>query len=486
MASLFDRTMKHTLILISCLLAHFIGVAQNYHAINGSSYAGVLGVDNNPASLLNSDRAFDINILSFQTKYTTNAVTILNYSLISSPANSVYRINGKDFSRYANINVNLHLLNARIALSKTRSLAFGANLKSYSYATTSKYNFSDTIKHLRDFLVINDQNPVMSASLRSSSWIEYFATYSQTLWDREADRLHAGFTFRLNKGISGAFANIKDGVATKKSQPNRTFYVLNNGSADYAYSSNYDNWKKDRAASENLTNFLSQASTGFSFDLGIEYLVKNQAVPRYYDDDNYYNYEWKFGASLLDVGQVIYTAGANSRSLSRPRSDISDTELNNKFVQIAGNDAFNDSLGTIFNSVRVLSGNFSVINPARLVLNVDRPLGNHVFVNGELSLNLSSVPGRERFHVSELNLFSLTPRWETSRWGAYLPMLYNMRNQFWVGGAVKAGPLLLGFHNWANVFSNKKMNNGGGYIAFVFTPGTKIGIRKDRRFACPQ
>ncbi|MBC7423753.1 MAG: hypothetical protein H7334_09900, partial [Ferruginibacter sp.] len=42
------------LLLFNCL------AAQNYHAINGSSYAGSLGVGNNPASIVHVPYAWDV------------------------------------------------------------------------------------------------------------------------------------------------------------------------------------------------------------------------------------------------------------------------------------------------------------------------------------------------------------------------------------------------------------------------------------------
>ena len=43
-------------------------------------------------------------------------------------------------------------------------------------------------------------------------------------------------------------------------------------------------------------------------------------------------------------------------------------------------------------------------------------------------------------------------------------MQYDIEHRFMVGGAFKVGPLLLGIHNWANIFSKQKMQDGGGYL----------------------
>jgi len=123
----------------------------------------------------------------------------------------------------------------------------------------------------------------------------------------------------------------------------------------------------------------------------------------------------------------------------------------------------------------------------RLVVNVDHYLTGNFYINAELSLNipLSSIK-KSYLQVKEINLLTITPRWETKRFGFYLPVQYNNQNQFWVGGAFKAGPLLLGIHNWANIFSKSSVQNGGGYIALIFRASKGSNGKTDKRLNCPR
>jgi hypothetical protein len=125
------------------------------------------------------------------------------------------------------------------------------------------------------------------------------------------------------------------------------------------------------------------------------------------------------------------------------------------------------------------------VNPARLVLNVDHFITGAWYVNGNASLNLSSLTGSQ-WRLTELNMLTITPRWETKRWGFYLPVQFNTKENVWVGGAIKAGPLLLGIHNLATVFSKNKMQNGGAYLALVIRPGKSTAGRTDKRLDCPK
>ena len=461
--------------------------AQNYHAVQGSSFAGSLGVSNNPASIVNTPYPWDIDLFSIQLKSATNTFTIHNYSLISSAKKTTVSTNEGNYKRYADINFNINLLNARFALNRKQAIAFGVNMRGYGRLKTSPYNYNDTLQFIRQFFSINDINTSYSGNFISSSWLEAFATYSQTVWEGAQGRLNAGITVKAMRGISGAFAQLQNGSVTLDDNGISQVYTLKTVSAGYGYSYNYDSWQDSKSATQNIKDFVANSRGGFSVDLGFEYLVKSQALTTYFDDDDYYDYNWKIGVSLLDLGRNQYRYGNKSRSIAAPAANVTDAALDQKFdSSITSFQNLNDSLATIVNGFSQIGGKFKVQNPTRLVVNVDRPLGNDFYMNGELSINLSSaLSNAKKFYVEGLSLLTFTPRWETKRWGVYLPIQYDVEGQFWIGGAFKAGPLLLGIHNWANIFSKNKMQNGGGYIAIVIRPSRMTKKKTDKRLECP-
>lgn len=475
-----------SLYIIALSVLSFTATAQNYHAVQGSSYAGSLGVGNNPASIVNTPFPWDITVFGVQEKHTTNAVTLYKWSLLSSPANSEYLFTGGNYARYALQNFNVNLLNARFALNRQTAIAFGLNVRGYTKIKTSSYNFIDSLHNSRDFFNLGNANTPLNVNMTHSSWIELFGTYSRTLWDRPADRLNAGATLKVSRGLSGAHARANNVRATQQVHNDETYYLFTNVEAQYGYSANYDKWKKDRSTSDNLNDFISSTSGGISIDLGVEYLLKAPGMDSW-DQDNYFDYDWKIGVSLLDLGFNQYMYGENSRTLGDIRTDITDSLFDQKTNGAENFTAFNDSLSALVGDIRRLRGDFKVINPARLVVNVDRYLFDAFYINADLTINLSSL-AKNMQRVSEINALAVTPRWETKRFGVYMPMTVNAYGRFWVGGAFKAGPLLLGIHNWANVFSKTKMQHGGGYLALVIRPGkgriTGRG-RVDKQYDCP-
>ncbi|HEX6429684.1 MAG TPA: hypothetical protein VF008_18455 [Niastella sp.] len=476
---------EFVLLALLLLLVHLHGYSQNYYAIQGSNYAGSLGIGNNPASIVNTPYKWDLDILSLQAKNATNGVIIQNYSLFSNPRNSQYRFREGDYRRFAYADFNINLLNARFALNRRQAIGFGINLRGYAQLSTGPVNFVDTLKTTGDFFDLGNYNRKLHGDLIHSSWIEVFGTWAQTIWDRTDSRLNAGITAKISRGISGAYTNLLNGSVAQTIHGNSYEYTMQDAFAEYGYSHNYDTWQKEKSNNQNLKDFLSYTSAGLSFDLGVEYLIKSSQISSVYDEDNYYDYDWKIGLSLLDLGFNQFKYGKNSRIASGFQNNITDTVLDQQFTDINNLQEFNDKLIGIAANIQQPTGTFHVVNPARLVLNVDHFISGAWYVNGNVSLNLSSLSGSQ-WRLSELNILTVTPRWETSRLGFYLPVQFNTKEQLWIGGAFKAGPLLVGIHNWANVFTKNKMQNGGAYIAIVIRPGKTTTNRLDKRLDCPK
>jgi hypothetical protein len=467
------------------LICTFRVSAQDYQAINGSPFAGSMGVANNPATILSTPYPWDITLFSVQLKNTTNAVSFSNFSYLSHGDTLGYKWAGGYLKRYASFNYNVHLLNVRLSLGRKQAISFGANLRGYGTARTGLTNYNDTLQNMNQFFNINE-NTNYQAQFVTSTWLELYGTYSRTIWDDAYGRLNAGITLHAMRGISGAYAQLSNGSVNRNALDSQTIYSLAAGNAVYGYSSNFDTWHNNNSTTQNLNNFLGHTRAGAAVDLGVEYLVKTQAVRIFGDEDDYFDYEWKLGAALMDIGANDFQYGTQSRTVGSPKSSATDVDLNEKFDYINSLAAFNDSLAALVNSISQLRGHFRIWNPARLVLNVDRPLPNHFALNTELTLNLGGSNTKQRLFTKEITLLAITPRWETRSLGGYLPVTVTTDGKVWVGGAVKAGPVLLGVHNWANVFSKTKLQNGGLYLSVVIRPGNGFRFKEAKEYTCPK
>ncbi|MDR3714181.1 MAG: hypothetical protein P4L51_15290 [Puia sp.] len=480
------------ILTLALMISPAAAIAQDYHAVNGSSEAGSLGVSNNPASIVNTPFAWDLTLFSAQATTATNTITIYNFAFLAPTRNSQWAFSNGSQSRFVAANLNMHLFNARIALDRQQAIAFGADLRSYLHAKSSPFNYNDSLHDLNNFFNVNNPNNVYSVHSASSSWLQLFGTYSRTLYDDGAHRLNAGVTLKYARAISGAYARLTNGAI--QSHPRDAgdtsfYYTLKSADAQYGYSSNYDRWHNGQSTTQNLKDFLGNTQSGLGIDIGVEYLIKDGEPLTYSGRDAYYDYEWKIGVSLLDLGRKSYKYGYLSRSVGSPRAGVADSILDGKLDGIGSLAAFNDSLAGILSASAPQTGNFQLSDPTRLVINVDHYLGGDFFLNGELSLNLGPSDAGNKLGVQEISLLTVTPRWETHRWGVYLPVQYNALDQFLVGLALKGGPLLIGIHNVANLFGKSTTQNGGGYIALVIRSPHSISASRDKRFRqydCPK
>ncbi len=185
------------------------------------------------------------------------------------------------------------------------------------------------------------------------------------------------------------------------------------------------------------------------------------------------------------MGYGQYHFGQYSTRARNIKPDITDTRLDQTFDSTINSvETFRDSLATVFTTAGRYSGKFRINHPGRLVVNVDKFITAAFFLNVDLSVGLSSLSAGDNQVVKDMNLLTLTPRWETRKKGFYLPVYYNYRNQLWIGGAVRLGPVLLGVHNWSNLFSKKKMQRGGGYLAIILKASDYTSKKADKRLDC--
>ena len=276
-----------------------------------------------------------------------------------------------------------------------------------------------------------------------------------------------GVTVKGIRGVSGVYLQLDRLRFTEITRPGQVpAYVVTDPGGKYGYSSNYDQLQDGKSTGQNINDFLRFSQGSFGVDIGAEYLIKDDYAPLY-DDMERLEYNTKIGISILDVGRNLYKHGRYSRTFNGVLTDVSDDELENKFSSPDDIEDFYDSLETVVQHLQVPATNYYIWQPTRLVINVDKHLRDNFYINGELSVNFFSTRTTKHLRTRELNVLSVTPRWETSLLGVYLPVQVNAQGQLWIGTAFKAGPLLLGIHDWRSLMSKNKIFNGGAYLALV-------------------
>jgi len=436
--------------------------AQGYQALHGSAYTGSTAVFNNPASSVNSVHKWDLTLFSTQLKMTTNSLY-----LKSNNGSKELTLKDDRNSKFNHANADASLFNFLYRIDNRSAVNFGIRARTYLHTKTAPFRYTDSVTSLHSFLIANNNLPFIEGFATQTGWLEADLNYSKVLFEDSRSRLSGGITFQIMKGLSGAFVKLNRVSYFESKNATDTIFSLTDGSGSLGYSGNYDE--------STFKDFYKKSRTGLGLSMGIEYMTYNEETTAGVGN-NSLNYDWKIGLSLMDLGANQFSPGTASVELFGPNFALTDATIDRKLTGAPNLQSFKDSLRTIFTNSADITAPFKIANPTRLVLNIDRNLGNHFYVNGELNMNFYSSSSYTKLRTRELNLLTITPRWETLNWGAYLPVQYNTQGQLWVGIAVKAGPLVVGFHN-LGLLKKEPMLNGGGYLLLSIHPFNRKKVR---------
>ena len=458
---------------------------QQYQAVHGSNFAGSLGIMNNPASALSSPLPWDITLLGLQLKNSTNFFYIEKYDPSGKDPQLAAWIQNGEYKRRLNTQFNMNLLNTRIRTSNRSAISFGMNVRSASLGGSSTYNFIDTILLPNTFLKVNMNNQPLDAFVRSSTWAEAYGSLALNLADKKHFIWNAGATIKSNMGLAGIHASITNGQFKEYVRPVNNLYEVTTAELNHGYSANLDFWDPAASTKSNLKRYRSQSIGGTSVDLGMEWIIKDQRNIELFNNKSQYNYTWKFGLSMLDLGYAHYKYGLESVKTSGVKPNINGIALARKFDStITGLDVLNDSIQTAVGQFNTLAGEFRMSHPTRIVFNVDRQITDLIYINAELSIPIQARTGAN-MQTQDLNLLTITPRRETQKYGVYLPLSITRDGTFWIGAAVKAGPVLFGFHR-VPIGTKTSYQNGGAYLAYTISPSEKLRKPKAKIIECPK
>lgn len=472
------------MIAFVCWLTSSFG--QQYQAVHGSNYAGSLGVMNSPATALSSPLPWDITLFGLQLRNNTNFFYLEKYKVAGKNTELAAWIQNGEYQRKLNNQLNINLLNGRVRTSNRSAVSFGMNIRSATLGGSSTYHFVDSILEPNTFLKLNMNNQPLDAFLTSSTWAEAYGSIALNLFDRKQFILNVGATVKANKGLSGIYANISNGQFKEYVRPNFNLYEVTAVDLVYGYSRNLDSWDPSKGFGSNFRNLMSSAERSPSFDAGMELIIKDPHQIELFNNKSQYNYLWKFGLSLLDLGYASYRHGLESIATSGVKPNINGIALARKFDStIIDIEVMNDSIQAAVAQFNATTGKFRINHPTRMVFNVDRQITDLLYINAELSLPVNAFVSSGVLQTRNMNLLTITPRRESQKYGVYLPLSLNTDGSFWIGAAVKAGPVLFGFHR-VPIGTPRSYQNGGAYLAYTISPSEQLRKPKGKIIDCPK
>ncbi|MCW5908037.1 MAG: OmpA family protein [Chitinophagales bacterium] len=475
--------MKKLLLFTTACLPFLFSSAQFFKGLRSSPYGGVTNVSYNPA-IADSRFIADVNLFNFGFNLNNNYVgldrkALLNPDLFSdSDFQDKYlkeRINGKDKYVY---------VGAQAQLPLSFMCSWGKKTNINAFAFTSHFNSVTNVDNIDETFAriaylgagqkaqaalgylnkgLNDVNP----SIKLLNWIDYGLTYSRVVYDNDVHMIKAGGTLKLIQGIAGGYLYVKDldyrwenfdTISVFKTEVNYAYSQGAVSSEGYAYDK-INNYVRD------LFSFKYSTPTA-AVDLGViyewrpdkdKYKYEMDCEDRWRFDQN--RYKLSAGFSIIDFGAVNFKKGEYSRNFS---ADI--TNWNVKDIKFPdGLQSFDDTIRSRFTIKDNGKKNFTMWLPTRFNLFLDYHIWKGFGVNFMADVSANMAPKRNMVHHT--TAFTLTPKYDHSWFGFYLPVTYDVLGNVSLGTTLRMGPLIIGTQDLLGLFAKKHVYNADVHIA---------------------
>ena len=483
--------MKRILFSILLAISPLLLKAQSYLGVSTSNYAGIMGVQLQPASFVDGRFVFDLNIAGM------NFNTYQNFAYFDAKGMRAAQGNGgywwkKSFGDTALYNSWASpdsTFMDRFLIRKYNKDSKGIlGLYSNTQVDLLNFNFHITPKIAIGFLVrgrsitnVDNMDPKLAVlaengldysllwnqklneelvNMNHLTWTEYGFNYGQVVMDDKEHFLKVGGTLKLLSGNAAAYFYTNNFEYNLKNAD--TSFLLK-GNFNYGYSQNVD----DIISNNNQDYFTRASRWGVGVDLGAVYEWREGYEDYQYDMDgksgiwaqHKNKYKLRVGASLLDIGGMRFTKGGLSRNFevnSQNPFDLNTFESANSindFDQVI--DSLINAPGQAWISSQDTASTFLMQTPSAFSLQFDYHIWKGFYVNATSMLNL--IGKKTDTKVKVPNQISITPSFDIAGFGLHLPFSYNKYAGLKTGIATRLGPLTVGVTDYRALFARGKV-----------------------------
>lgn len=475
---------KLRIILTSLVLSFsfFISFSQDFLGYSNSNYAGVSGIDLNPATIADSRYKFDMTLVGFSFNIANNYLGLnqAGYKYLRSGDTSEFkkelylteRINSDRKSVF--LSHQLVLPSFMLTLSPKHAIAFNVRERTFlnidglepELAHQLYMELQDTANWTKRFT--NER-----ASIQAMTWIEYGATYARVLKDDGDKFLKAGARVKFLQGMFAAYTYIEN---FDYAFENDSMMTINNTHVNFGYSETF-------TLDSNMAKFQFGSKPSFGFDLGAVYEWRPDHETYKYDMDgekgltmrNKNKYKLRAGFSVLDIGAVKF----EKSTLGDFDANIKDWRIDTLQADSTMNpmDGVADILATQFQKSET-KGAFKMNLPTALSLQVDYNIWKDFYANFTTYYAFKFSKNTDKVH--DLTTFSLTPRWDWKWFGVFIPVSYNTYRNLNLGLSARLGPLIVGTNNLAPFLGNKDIFSADFHFLLKIPIFYKIPKDKDK------
>jgi outer membrane protein OmpA-like peptidoglycan-associated protein len=460
--------------LLRCIILFLLlgnaAYAQDFLGYANSNYAGVSGIDLQPASIVDSRYKFDATAVGFSLNFANNFVGVKreafhfdkNYDSGAGffPFNRMPAFNDPDFqSKYLErrdndkpksvyFNTQFVLPSFMVTIDEKSSFAFNWRVRTYINVDGIEPQLANLIyAGLKDSAYWDRQFSNKNFSMQTMSWAEYGITYGRVIKDDNAHFMKVAGRAKFLQGLQAAYMFVRE---LQYDFTNDDTLSLFNSDVSYGHSENYQ-------LNQGNIGYKMASKPSVGLDLGFVYEWRPDHVNYKYDMDGETGlwmrpenkYKLRIGFSALDIGAIKFEKGAGSRNF---KANVQDWNLDS--LQYASISDFDDTLRKRF-VITEDKGTFSMNLPTALSLQADYNIWKDIYLNFTTYYAFQFKNNEHKTH--DITTFSLTPRWDHKWFGVFVPVSYNAYGNTMVGLDLRAGPLIVGTQSIGTLFAKTNM-----------------------------
>ncbi len=445
--------MKKTVLVIAFLASLTTSKAQSYLGYYHDNYAGVQGVLFNPASIVDSRFKTDVNILSISSSVSNDMYGVK----LSDVLNEGYDFDAqakKTFTLANKVSMNMDVMGPSFMFNIAPKHSLAIFTRARSIVNVIDIN-GNVINELSKDNKNNFDYSLDSPNGVGNSWGEMGISYAAVLYQRGQHFLKGGVTAKYLQGVANyhfqgdnlQLKYVENTLFPEQSEYTSAGTAIYGSSQDFATNSKIDTDSK---------------SNGFGVDLGLVYEWRPDYDSSREDinDLKYLNkYKIRFGLALTDLGSMKYDKGI--RNNYNFNKTITQDDFDNA-------DNFDQFLKDNY-SPTVVNGAVKSSLPTAIHADVDWNIHNKFYAN--LNGDFTAVSKAKLNQSSIANRISLTPRYESRWFSAYVPISYmDVSKQTQVGFGLRTGVFFIGS---GSVLSNVISSNSR---AIDFHLGFKVPV----------
>lgn len=443
--------MKKHIILVFSLISTIISLnAQSFIGAHYTTKDAIITNSLNPAMPVASDVKWQVNLFGINSNAGNDYFGIKTFKGIASDFDKDTHIGEILDGKRKNGHINLGFLGPAFMfkIKENNAISFGVRAKAVltindmnqDLVYSMYHNFNDIFDWLPNF---KDER----AAGAVNAYHEIYAGYSRTINIKDKHAIHLGINGKVITNIFNAQIDVN----------HLDFNIIKSGLDSFV---NVKNTQFNFLVSDRINDGFNYkfGINGWGLDVGAIYELKKEGTNEHF---------LLAGFSVNDIGMNSYNLGKDSRTFLGNNTNVHSSELLNPDGTTKNIDVILDKLGT----KTIPTGKKTMMLPMTLNIFTDVRIAKMFYANANFQFN----PYDFKKGTPKANMptnITITPRFETRIFSAYVPINWNKYNGFDAGLAIRLAQVTLGSSNAITAFVKKPikkfdfyMNIGFGKIA---------------------